>query len=224
MKTKSTMRIPRLLMNDSCKKGLCSLLFSIVCIFSMPVIAQTSCDKLFSSGVKCQQTMTIASQNKAITYFEKAKICYDSQEKKDLCDQQITTCRSIITQLSKKIKPQPIASAPKQDVDTTQTKHQTPVAEPEKKDVQLEVDVHYLEFKGKGGEFKKAKVTCNYPDWSIKDKPSWVKCSKNDDEIVVEVEKNPEKEERSGAIIIVCGDKSVTLTIIQEKFKKYGII
>lgn len=45
--------------------------------------------------------MTISSQRNAIGYFEKAKICYDSQAKKDLCDQQIKSCRNIITQLTR---------------------------------------------------------------------------------------------------------------------------
>ena len=212
------------IMNEFGKKGLRYLVLSIVCAICIPLSAQTSCDKLFSSGVKFQQTMTIASQNKAITYFEKAKVCYDSQAKKDLCDQQITTCRNIIVQLSKRAKTEPVASVPKQDVDSSPSKTLKPDNKQEKRDIQLDVDVPYLKFKGKGGEFKKAKITCNYPDWSIAEKPDWVNCSQNNGEIVVEAKKNPNKEERSGSIIIKCGEKSVTLTVIQEKFKKYGII
>lgn len=195
------------------------------CLFAFQLSAQTSCDKLFASGVKFQQTMTIASQNKAITYFEKAKVCYDSQSKKDLCDQQITACKNIIVQLSKKAKTSiPTTSVPKEDVDTLSAKLKETDQKDVKKDVQLSIDCTYLKFKGKGGEFKKAKIVCNYPDWEIVEKPDWVNCSKNDGEIVVEAAKNPTKEERSGFIIIECGDKSVTLTIIQEKFKKFGVI
>jgi len=169
--------------------------------------------------------MTIASQNKAITYFEKAKVCYDSQSKKDLCDQQITACRNIIAQLSKKAKTStPTTSVPKEDVDTLAARPKITDQKDVKNDVKLSIDCTYLKFKGKGGEFKKAKIVCNYPDWEIVEKPDWVNCSKNDGEIVVEAVKNPNKEERSGSIIIGCGDKSVTLTIIQEKFKKFGII
>ena len=55
--------------------------------------------------------------------------------------------------------------------------------------------------------------------------PSWVNCSRNEnDEIVVEVEKNLSKEERSGILKIECGDESVTLTIIQERQKMFGIL
>ena len=43
---------------------------------------QSSCDNLYAKAVQCQQTMTIASQNQAITYFQKAQTCYDSEDKK----------------------------------------------------------------------------------------------------------------------------------------------
>lgn len=193
-------------------------------MLALPVGAQTSCDKLFASGVKFQQTMTITSQNKAITYFEKAKVCYDSQAKKDLCDQQITACRNIIAQLSKKSKAPNTTTVPKEDTDSLKAKPAADENHALKKDVNLSINCTYLKFKGKGGEFKKAKITCNYPDWEITAKPDWVNCSKNDDEIVVEAVKNPNKEERSGSIIIECGDKSVSLTIIQERYKKFGVI
>lgn len=195
-------------------------------MISISLSAQTSCDKLFASGVKFQQTMTIASQNKAITYFNKAKVCYDSQAKKDLCDQQITACKNIISQLSKKSKPNnALTSVPTEDINSlVPNPNKMSESKQDKKDIQLSIDCTYLKFKGKGGEFKKTKIKCNYPDWEIVAKPDWVNCSKNDDELVVEVKKNPNKEERSGSIIIECGDKSVTLIIIQEKLKKFGII
>lgn len=211
--------------NKSMAMNLRFLIIMLGCLFAFQVSAQTSCDKLFASGVKFQQTMTIASQNKAITYFEKAKVCYDSQSKKDLCDQQITACRNIIAQLSKKAKTStPTTSVPKEAVDSLAIKPNVSEQKDIKKDVELSIDCTYLKFKGKGGEFKKAKIKCNYPDWEIVEKPEWVNCSKNDGEIVVEAAKNPTKDERSGSIIIECGDKSVTLTIIQEKFKKFGVI
>lgn len=211
--------------NKSMAMNLRFLIIMLGCLFAFQVSAQTSCDKLFASGVKFQQTMTIASQNKAITYFEKAKVCYDSQSKKDLCDQQITACRNIIAQLSKKTKTStPTTSVPKEAVDSLAINPNVSEQKDIKKDVELSIDCTYLKFKGKGGEFKKAKIKCNYPDWEIVEKPEWVNCSKNDGEIVVEAAKNPTKDERSGSIIIECGDKSVTLTIIQEKFKKFGVI
>lgn len=215
----------KLIKNRVITMNLRFIIIILGCLFAFQLSAQTSCDKLFASGVKFQQTMTIVSQNKAITYFEKAKVCYDSQSKKDLCDQQITACKNIIAQLSKKAKTStPTTSVPKEDVDTLSAKLKVTDQKDVKKDVQLSIDCTYLKFKGKGGEFKKAKIVCNYPDWKIVEKPDWVNCSKNDGEIVVEAAKNPTKEERSGSIIIECGDKSVTLTIIQEKFKKFVVI
>lgn len=192
---------------------------------TLSVMAQNSCDKLFTNGVKLQKTMTVASQNKAISFFEKAKICYDSKAKKDLCDQQIKACRNIISQLSKKTN----------KVNTSITPADTVVANPEKgenieskkdlPDVELSIPTTYLKFKGKGGEFKKAKVICNYSDWTIIDKPDWVTCSKNENgEIIVEAEKNKQKDERSGLITIECKGKTATLTVIQEKNKKLGFL
>ena len=187
------------------------------------VNAQSACDKLFSNGVKCQQTMTVASQRNAIGYFEKAKICYDSQAKKDLCDQQIKSCRNIIAQITrseaaKKEEEQVVErEIVKQDKELTETEKVQI-----KKDVQLSLDRTYVKFKGKGNEFQKVKVSCNYPDWEIKKIPEWVNCSRNENnEIVIEAEKNPYDVERSAQLEVACGDEVIILTIIQEKFKKY---
>lgn len=205
-------------------KGLRIIIVLVAALMTFSVSAQSSCEKLYSSGVKLQQTMTVAAQKKAITYFEKAKVCYDSKAKKDLCDQQIKSCKNIIAQLAKKEK-QPVASeSSKKEEGSLSEIPITSQSEQTKKDVQLSTDCTYLKFKGKGGEFKKAKIICNYSDWKIAEKPDWVKCSKNEDEVVVECEKNTKKDERSGSIIIECGDKNITITIIQEKFKKFGVI
>lgn len=205
-------------------KGLRIIIFLIATLMTFYASAQSSCEKLYASGVKLQQTMTVAAQKKAITYFEKAKVCFDSKAKKDLCDQQIKSCKNIIAQLSKKEKQTAAPVTSKKEENSQSITNNTPPAQPSKKDVRLSIDCTYLKFKGKGGEFKKAKVTCNYSDWEIIDKPYWVKCSRNENEIVVEAEKNTGKNERSGSIIIECGDKTVSLTIIQEKFKKFGVI
>jgi hypothetical protein len=197
----------------------------LLCAIPLAMDAQTSCDKLFASGVKLQQTMTVASQNKAITYFEKAKVCYDSQAKKDLCDQQIKACRNIIAQLSKKTKVSTSDSSSNGNSSNGQPTQETVQTPTSTRNVELSIDCTYLKFKGKGGEFKKANVTCNYSDWEIEDKPDWVNCTRSDSgEIVVEALKNPTKTERSGIIKITCGDKSVSLTVIQEKFKKFVVL
>lgn len=198
-------------------------LWSMMCMSALVVNAQNACDKLFANGVKYQQTMTVSSQKKAIGYFEKAKICYDSQAKKDLCDQQIKSCRNIITQLvrTEEAKKKESQSVESEVVSQNKKKNEL---EPVRKDgeVKLSLDRAYIKFKGKGNEFQKVKVTCNYSDWEITKMPEWVNCSKNEDnEIVIEVEKNPTDVERSAQLEVTCGDKSTTLTIIQEKFKKF---
>ncbi|MGM9705962.1 MAG: BACON domain-containing protein [Prevotella sp.] len=202
------------------------LLLTVFCASISTAHAQASCDKLFATGVKLQQTMTVASQKKAITYFEKAKICYDSKTKKNLCDQQIKACRNIIAQLSKKVSTKKTAPATAKENEEPAPAAKDPEPKKVVRDVKLSLDCTYLKFKGKGGEFKKAKVTCNYPDWKITEIPEWVNCSRNENnEIVVEVTKNPStKEERSGVVKIECDQESVSLTIIQEKFKKFIII
>lgn len=198
-------------------------LWSMMCMSALVANAQSACDKLFANGVKCQQTMTVSSQKTAISYFEKAKICYDSQAKKDLCDQQIKSCRNIIAQLvrteeAKKEESRAIES------EVVNQKKVTNELKPVRKDgeIKLSLDRTYVKFKGKGNEFQKVKVTCNYPDWEITKIPEWVNCSKNDnDEIVIEAEKKPHDVERSAQLEVTCGDEVITLTIIQEKFKKY---
>lgn len=203
------------------------LLSFVLCIFSVMAFAQQSAgDNLFATGVKLQQTMTIASQNKAISYFEKAKICYDSQAKKELCDQQIKACRNIIAQIAKNSEPQSGPTKEEKTEELVARPAPTPEVKAAKRDVELSLDCTYLKFKGRGKEFKKVKVHCNYSDWKITEIPSWANCSRNENnnEIVVEVGKNPNKEERSGILKIECGDKSATLTIIQEKIKKLGIL
>ena len=196
------------------------LLMIVMCVASISVYAQSACDKLFSNGVKLQQTMTISSQKKAISFFEKAKACYDSQAKKDLCDEQIKSCRNIIAQISKAkdddAKKKEIEDDSKEKEETT--KELEPQKKEIKRDIQLSLEETYVKFKGKGDEFKKVKVNCNYPDWKITEQPAWTNCSRNENnEIVIEVERNPNKEERSGTLRVECGDKIVTLTIIQKK-------
>ena len=199
------------------------LIVAVVCVLSATAVqAQSACDRLFANGVKLQQTMTVSSQRRAISNFQKAKACYDSKAKKDLCDEQIKACRNII----RKLTPTPKPRTKNGEVESKPEQEKKVAEKQQKRDVQLSLAEPYVKFKGKGGEFKKVKVICNYADWKVTEMPSWVNCSKNEDsEVVIEVEKNPSnKEERSGVIKIECGDEEITLTVIQEKFKRFGII
>lgn len=205
------------------------LITAIFVLWGIEIHAQSSCDKLYSEAVSLQQTMTIPAQNKAISAFEKAKKCYDAKKNKDLCDKQIKVCRNTISLLKKSEN----TEKRKNEANEANTQKEDSVAisietakEQNKKEITLSVTKVYVKFKGKGGEFQKVKVECNDDKWEISDCPSWVHYSINSEkEIVIEVDKNPSnKKERSGTMTIKCGDKTATLTIIQEKFKKFGVI
>ncbi|HJC92777.1 MAG TPA: BACON domain-containing protein [Candidatus Phocaeicola excrementigallinarum] len=211
-------------MNRICKNF---IILTVALTISNVIVAQNACDKLFAEGVKLQQTMTIYSQQKAIEQFKKAKICYDSQTKKDLCDQQITACRNIIAQIKKndmaEKKDDPTPPQPSSiTADNNDNQHTETI---DKRDVKLSLNKTYIKFKGKGGEFQKVKVTCNYDDWEVSDAPEWVNYSRNENnELVIETEKNPDKDERSGILKVRCGETETSLTIIQDKFKKFIIL
>ncbi len=197
------------------------------CVLPPRAAAQTSCDQLFANGVKLQQTMTVSAQNKAIAQFEKAKVCYDSKAKKDLCDQQIKACRNIISQLRRgKAKQKQQPADPKTEPAGEDKEEKEDTVRREERKVTLTLSVNYLKFKGKGGDFQKVKVNCNYTDWKVVEAPEWVNYSRNEDgELVIEAEKNPStKKERSGNLKVQCGDVFAVLTIIQEKYKKFIII
>lgn len=201
------------------------LLVAIMALAALPAAAQSACDNLYNKGLQAQQTMTIASQNSAISYFQKAKNCYDSQANKTKCDQQIKVCRDNITNIQKKgKKATPSAEAAAIPAPEPEPQRAATAPAAPARDVQLSIDCAYIKFKAKGGEYKKAKVICNYPDWEVSRKPDWVKCFKNDDnEVIVECEKNTTGEERNGNIEIQCGDKTATFMVIQDKSKKLGL-
>lgn len=189
-------------------------------VLFVPAYGQNSCDNLYAKAIKFQQTMTIASQNQAITYFQKAQTCYDSDAKKKLCASQIATCRNTIA-LIKKSNQGGGASKKVKNVETEDSLTRAGNQEKEKVDtikVTLSVNENILKFKAKGGEFKKVKVSCNIDDWKIIECPEWITCSINkDSEIVVEVSKNPEKVERSGMVKIECRGVYATFAVLQAK-------
>lgn len=189
-------------------------------VLFVPAYGQNSCDNLYAKAIKFQQTMTIASQNQAITYFQKAQTCYDSDAKKKLCASQIATCRNTIA-LIKKSNQGGGASKKVKNVETEDSLTRAGNQEKEKVDtikVTLSVNENILKFKAKGGEFKKVKVSCNVDNWKIIECPEWITCSINkDSEIVVEVSKNPEKVERSGMVKIECRGVYATFAVLQAK-------
>lgn len=72
------------------------------CVLSVSVMfAQSSGDNLYNQGKQAQKTMTVQSQKNAIAKFQSAKKLYDSQAKKNLCDQEIAICQSTIAALNR---------------------------------------------------------------------------------------------------------------------------
>lgn len=189
-------------------------------IMWVPMHGQNSCDNLYAKAVKFQQTMTIASQNQAISYFQKAQACYDSDAKKKLCASQIATCKNTIALIKRNNKGN-ISSSKRKSSDTKDSLTVVNNQGKEKVDtikVILSVSETILKFKAKGREFKKVKVTCNVDDWKVTEYPDWITYSVNkDNEIVIEAAKNPLKKDRSGMMKIECRGKSVSFAVLQSK-------
>lgn len=190
-------------------------IFIIYMCIAMFAQAQSACDKYYAAAVKYQQTMTIASQNKAIAYFEKAKNCYDSQHRKQLCESQIATCKKTIMLIKKK---QHYANQ-KSVSEKVEDGRKTVVHDNKAKEkVVLTTSETILKFKPKGGEFLKFKVDCNYEGWKVVEKPDWISCSVNGNhEVVCEAAKNSGKGERHGMIVIECRGKRVSVAVLQSK-------
>lgn len=187
----------------------------------IPAYGQNSCDNLYAKAVKFQQTMTVASQNQAITYFQKAQACYDSDAKKKLCASQIATCKNTIALIKKNNSGSNPSTRKGKSLDSTDSLTAVGKQNKEKLDtikVILSVDESVIKFKAKGGEFKKVKVSCNVADWKVTEHPDWITYSINkDNEIVLEAAKNPLKEERSGMIKIECRGESASFAVLQSK-------
>lgn len=78
------------------------LLVSLILLVVTALVgsAQASGDKLYNQGLELQKTMTVKAQNAAIAKFTSAKKLYDSQAKKNQCDQAINVSRGIIKQIN----------------------------------------------------------------------------------------------------------------------------
>ena len=188
---------------------------------NVKILAQSSCDNLYAKAVQYQQTMTVASQNQAITYFQKARACYDSDAKKKLCASQIATCKNTIALIKKNTQGKGIVSGKKKSEETKDSTNNASKQEKIKDEivpVELAVSESIIKFKAKGGEFKKIKITCNYDDWKVTEYPEWITYSiSKENEIVLEASKNPLKEERSGMIKIECRGTTTTFAVLQQK-------
>lgn len=75
------------------------MLITTFCMLPLSLKAQSSADQLYAQGVEYMKTLEVVSQHKAISYFKKARVAYDSSSKKNLCSQQINVCNNIIKKL-----------------------------------------------------------------------------------------------------------------------------
>lgn len=84
------------------KMTLLRTFFTVVmlCVTSV-LFAQATADKLFLEGQELQKTMTVKSQNEAIKKFNAAKVSYKTEEKKKMCDNQISICNQNISNIRK---------------------------------------------------------------------------------------------------------------------------
>lgn len=197
---------------------------------SLTVIAQSNGDKLFLEGQRYQRTMTVASQNTAISKFAAAKIVYTSSDKKTMCDNQISICRSNIKNInngngSGDVKKKTKHKTSKQDK-KSKKEEEVPVEQEKPKikvrtDVSLKLSESRLDFKykPKEGSTQSVDVICNYDDWVVASKPDWVTVYTAKNKISVEVQENESDEERSGIVTIKCDNTECPLVINQDKKK-----
>ena len=177
-------------------------------------------DKLFLEGQTLQKTMTVASQNKAITKFQQAKVAYTSQDKKSMCDNQIESCRANIRRINEAARAQRTAKAKKEEPEEPQA--DTVVVEPTRNDVEISFSKTRLDFgySPSAEETQNVDIMCNYDDWTLDSLPSWVQVYVAPDRKRINVavtEKNTTGEYRSATVIARCDNKYATLTINQDK-------
>lgn len=178
--------------------------------------AQSNGDKLFMEGQQLQQLQTVSSQNAAIKKFRAAKVVYTTAEKKKICDNQIAICYNNIRAIRAKSK-----SVEQTPVSEKEEKAEVKEKKDVRKDVELSLSETRLDFKSKPkeGATQSVEVECNYDDWEIASNPEWVTVYLSEKKFTVEAEENTGEEDRSGVIVVKCGDKEVNLVVNQDKRK-----
>lgn len=191
------------------------LVFVLMLCVPAGMVAQSNGDKLFMEGQQLQQVQTIASQNAAIKKFRAAKVVYTTAEKKKICDNQIAICNNNIRAIRAK------SSSGSGSQNTTQSGTTVTSKKETHKNVELSLSETRLDFKSKPkeGATQSVEVECNYDDWEIASNPEWVTVYLSEKKFTVEAEENTEEEDRSGVIVVKCGDKEVNLVVNQDKRK-----
>lgn len=191
------------------------LVFVLMLCVPAGMVAQSNGDKLFMEGQQLQQVQTIASQNAAIKKFRAAKVVYTTAEKKKICDNQIAICNNNIRAIRAKSSSGSVSQNTTQSGTTVTSKKET------HKNVELSLSETRLDFKSKPkeGATQSVEVECNYDDWEIASNPEWVTVYLSEKKFTVEAEENTGEEDRSGVIVVKCGDKEVNLVVNQDKRK-----
>ncbi len=205
-------------------RNILSLLFIIFfSSISIDCLAQAAAQKLYNEGQKLQLTMTVAAQNKAIEKYTKAKKAFDSQARKNDCDNQIAGCRKNIEYIRKhKPTPKSTPNPQKKEEKDTVYKVDPQTTEP----VKLSLSVSSLEFKsgGKKKDNHQVVVTCNYDSWNYT-APEWIQITRNGNTLTLTAEANKGDEERSGTVVVTCKGKRAELMVYQaSKFKIKNIL
>lgn len=82
--------------------------------------------------------------------------------------------------------------------------------------ISLVLSEESINFKSKGGEFKKIKVTSNTNDWEVLECPEWLSFSRNkNNEVIIESSKNDTNNERKGVFKIGCFGEIKEIVVIQ---------
>ncbi len=80
-------------------------ILTLLLLFSATMVCHAqNADKLFMQGQNLQQKMSISSQNAAIKKFQAAKVMYNTSDKKQMCDNQISICNRNISYIRRSRK------------------------------------------------------------------------------------------------------------------------
>lgn len=196
-------------------KRIILILFMSFMAIGQAIHAQSTADKLYSQGVTYMKTMTIASQKKAISSFEKAKIAFDSQAKKNLCDEQIVACRNIIQKLNVP-KPNPVTIETPVDREVLDTDSMVEI--PEVPEATFSITPSEITVAAKGGKYIEISVESSIGEWQVESCPEWITYTSSSSKLLIKADKNKDKKnERAGIIVLVANNAKAELIVKQLK-------
>lgn len=198
------------------KRFVIFILLFFAIILPQYVCAQTAGDKLFAQGQNQQKIMNLAAQKKAIGLFSKAKIAYDSTDKKAMCDNQIKVCNNIIKAAPWKKKT--VVVHEKVVMADGSIKE---VSTEDKDATELTLSVSALECKAKG-ESNTITVNCNRNNWKIETPCDWITYTCNGDKLTIITTKNNENDTRNGIVKVTCGSATAELLVSQKSRATIG--